>query len=588
MLPDGLKEILDSFSGKSEHEVSEIISKFLKEKEPVISDTDTDLMAEAMAFDFHEDYPTDKSPWGTYYGPMLVMPNEEGKMMESPSIQRVTKDMLDYWSFRSTETRHPLMRARYSDLVWDFTKRVTNTNPDITLAHTVIDSNIAIAQQNLHEYEVQTITKLSRALSLALSINDESRVKAVRDTIIDYEDRIAVDDKPGLWGFSFDLLMKNKKIPLTDEQKNKIIKDLESRLSRISNFSNPDVFDPHGSEYAALRLARYYNKLGEKGNVERVLKLYGGAFLKASESAAAMVGVAWLKKVYDTYLNYGMKADADALNTIIHELGKKSAGEMKTVSHKFSISNQEMEDYLKAMTEGDLEKVFSRIAIRFIQNKKEIVNQIHDIAKEAVLQSLFSITIVDNEGRPVAKVGSIEEDLDGRVVHQLTQNMGISSIFLRYVIEKLKKDRGINETHVLEHLYKSPIFAMDKRKLFEIGLKAFFNDDYPVAIHILIPQVEDTIRNLVKLTGGTIYKVGRHGGLMLRNFEELLRDERVSSVFDENVILYFRTLFSDQRGWNIRNTVCHGISPIDTFNSQVADRIFHALLVLAFVREKKE
>ncbi len=588
MLPDSLKEKIDSFSGKSEYEIADIIKIYLKEETVADLDSNTALLAESMAFDFYENIPSEKSSWGTYYGPMWVMPNAEGVMMESPSIQRVNQEILDYWKFRSTEATHHLMRARYADLVWDFTKRVANTNPDVSLSHTVIDSNIIIAQQNLHEYEVQTITKLARALSLALSINDEDRVKAVRDAIIDYEDRIAVDEKPGLWGFSYDLLIENKKIPLTDEQKNKIITDLESRLARISNSSNTDVFNPHASESASLRLSRYYNKLGDKGNVERVLKLYGGAFLKASESAAAMVGVAWLKRVYDTYLKYGMKADADALNTIIHELGKKSAGEMKTISHDFSISKQEMDDYLNAMTTGTLEDVFNRIAIRFLQSKEELIEQIHNIAKEAVLQALFTMTVVDHEGRPVSQIGSIEDDMDGRVVHQLSQNIGFSSVFLRHVIEKLKSDRNLKVDDVIEHLYKSPIFSFDKKGILEVGLKAYFDDGFLVAIHLLIPQVEDVLRNLVKMTGGPIYKVGRHGGLMLKNFEELLRDERVIEVLNSDVTLYFRTLFSDQRGLNVRNNVCHGLSPIETFGPAIADRILHALLVLALVKENKE
>jgi len=75
---------------------------------------------------------------------------------------------------------------------------------------------------------------------------------------------------------------------------------------------------------------------------------------------------------------------------------------------------------------------------------------------------------------------------------------------------------------------------------------------------------------------------------MLKNFEELLRDERVTGVLSSDVTLYFRTLFSDQRGLNVRNNVCHGLSPIETFGPAIADRIFHALLVLALVKEKKE
>jgi hypothetical protein len=56
----------------------------------------------------------------------------------------------------------------------------------------------------------------------------------------------------------------------------------------------------------------------------------------------------------------------------------------------------------------------------------------------------------------------------------------------------------------------------------------------------------------------------------------------------ENVAHYFRVLFTDQRGWNIRNDVCHGITPLAGFSPQMMDRIFHALLVLALLRAQEE
>jgi hypothetical protein len=55
----------------------------------------------------------------------------------------------------------------------------------------------------------------------------------------------------------------------------------------------------------------------------------------------------------------------------------------------------------------------------------------------------------------------------------------------------------------------------------------------------------------------------------------------------ENVVHYLRVLFTDQRGWNIRNDVCHGITAVAAFSSQLTDRIFHALLVLALLRERE-
>ena len=72
----------------------------------------------------------------------------------------------------------------------------------------------------------------------------------------------------------------------------------------------------------------------------------------------------------------------------------------------------------------------------------------------------------------------------------------------------------------------------------------------------------------------------------MRAFDDLLRDERVESCIGTDSTFYFRMLLTDQRGWNMRNEVCHGISPSGAFNNSTADRIFHVILCLALIREK--
>ena len=75
---------------------------------------------------------------------------------------------------------------------------------------------------------------------------------------------------------------------------------------------------------------------------------------------------------------------------------------------------------------------------------------------------------------------------------------------------------------------------------------------------------------------------------MLKTLDDLLREETVVKVLGENVVHYFRVLFTDRRGWNLRNDVCHGITSLAAFSPQMTDRIFHALLVLALLRESEE
>jgi hypothetical protein len=140
-------------------------------------------------------------------------------------------------------------------------------------------------------------------------------------------------------------------------------------------------------------------------------------------------------------------------------------------------------------------------------------------------------------------------------------------------------------------LYESPIFEENRKDLIKKGIEEYLNGNYIVALHILIPQIEAAIRNLEEKTGGSIFKQSRYGGFNYKTLEDMLWDDNIKNVFGilgEDVTLYFRTLFSDARGWNLRNNICHGISNPETLNAAAADRAFHSLLCLSLIRETSE
>ncbi|ELX8347117.1 DUF4209 domain-containing protein, partial [Enterobacter hormaechei] len=137
-------------------------------------------------------------------------------------------------------------------------------------------------------------------------------------------------------------------------------------------------------------------------------------------------------------------------------------------------------------------------------------------------------------------------------------------------------------------IFESPIFEESKRELIHAGLLSYLDKKYISAIHILTPQTEAAIRNLVELTGGATLKKNRQQGLQLRTLDDLLRDKIVEVCMGTDTTFYFRALLTDQRGWNIRNDVCHGISPSSRFNHSTADRIIHTLLCLSQVRENEK
>lgn len=542
------------------------------------------LLAEAMAFGFLAAYSDETTGWGTYYGPMAVLQAKDGSVLESPSLRLVTREMIEYWINRSQTAVHPILRARYADLVWDFQKMVTGQAPHYSLAQTVVDANVEVAQRQCYAPQVYVIDKLRRALALALGLNDRERVGTVVDAIIAYEDAVAVDSKPGLWGFAFDLLFDNDKVELSDSQRRKLVDDLEARLARAFELDDETAVDQWLVEAAARRLAMHYRKAGSQEDMRRVLNLLADAFLAASSTGTALQAVAWLQQVHSILREYGVGDLEGRVIQEIREAEKRTGPEMKVVSHTVEISTDEIDRYVSEITAGGLADSLVRVAADYIPKRDELETQLRELASAAPLVYLIPSSLQDSSGRQVAQVGPLEEDLEGHTVMQFSKNMGFEALFLRRVFEKLSQLHSGLSQELADHILLSPLFLDERRPMIEAGLGAFLDGDHMEAVHLLVPQIEHAIRVLLELAGGSSLRPDHNGTLTYRLLHDMLRDPLLARVLRDDLAFYLRVLLVDNRGWNLRNRISHGLCEVSEFSPQMSDRIVHVLLCLALVR----
>lgn len=549
--------------------------------------SDIDFISEIIAFDLTPDYEAKKGSWGFYYGPKYLYTNKDGSTSEYPSLSSIDAQMINYWTKRIENTNNPIMRARYADLVWEFSKHITGESPSHKIAQEVVDNNILIVKEKLYKYKNWAITKLERALNVALTIRDNSRIECVKETIIETEDRIAEDDKPGLWGFSFDLLLDNKKIKLKDEEIEKIINDLENRVSRLRM---QDEADPWAVEAAAIRLARYYQKNNKREEVIRVMKEVEKEYIKKGEDASPIQVQAWMENLHELFLQFQMNKEAEGIRKKLNELGPQVIENLSTISHSMEISEQEINDFVNLFLSDDIYKDIAIISYKFVPKKDQIEQQVLELSEASPLSFFITKSLLGEDGRTVAKIGSLEEDFEGNIIQQITQNLNVQIFFLNKVLDKFFEHHSLDSEKLLRILMESPIFNEDKKELLQKGIEMYFNEDYIAAIHILIPQIEAAFRRLINLSGGVTLKPSKnYGGFRVKLFGEILSDPIIEEVFSEDHKLYFKVLFVDPRGLNLRNNVSHSLNSVNTFNKANANLLIHVLFNLSLVRyvEKK-
>ncbi|MGH7241036.1 MAG: DUF4209 domain-containing protein [Candidatus Saccharimonadales bacterium] len=565
---------LETVKGVWEFDLASRIYALVGEDEAFQSDLA--WQAEVLAFRFREASRIQDEENGSHYLPVT-----------GGDVGQVSSAMVDYWVGRASETMNPLLKARYAGLAWEFGKTKLRMPIDHKVAITQIEALLEISKSDLHDEHINTIDKLLLALEVACSLNAKDLIEKTKLALLEYEARIGEDKYPGLWGFSFDALIRNKKAALSEEERAKLIADLEGRFGRLILPNDSGIPDHWGAEHAASRLADYYRSTGDLVNMKRVVRSLGAAWGAASSQAEPQLASAWLEHMHSVYESYGLQEEADHLLKQLRLLAPRVLESMKKIEQRVEIPPEEYEALLQRMVEGGLEKSLLRLTVRFYPKQKAVKEFLEKASAAAPLSSLLTKQLIATDGHVTAVIGPAQDDIDGNIVDGVCRLLQFEAPFLAHVMMKLQETYNLNSASIVGHLLKSPTFRVEREEFLKKGLDAYFSDDYMNCIHVLVPQIEEAVRHLLEKCGGAVLKSNRSGGYDLRTLDDLLRDKDIIKALGEDIAIYLRILLTDRRGWNMRNTICHGMLSIEEVGRPIADRLIHSLMCLALVREEQ-
>lgn len=535
--------------------------------------------AEWIAFRFREQkYSGNQNP-SRYYKPVMTVPNEDGLEEEFPSVDMITVDSIHYWTGRADYTKHPVLAARYAGLVYEFSFQVTGSKVSFAIAKKYVESLLAIIDQQLYKIPVYAITKAARALEVSLLYRNQELIQKSKISILSLEKRIAVDDKPGLWGFSYELLVNGKKSIATEVEEQVIIEDLEQRFSRMI------MADSWCAECAARLLMGYYHQKKAPEHIKRILISLEKSYIEAKAGRSSFQVAHDTELLYQFYRQYQLNEEAEVFLQRLREVSKSTDSDMKRIGTEVKISQEKIDQYVELiLADADLEVVASRIAEFCTPQVNQIKNELDAMAKQAPLMYKVSLQLVDKKGRRIATIGPLEEDREGRLVKHYGDAIRIGTIGLHYILDEAVQREVLSTHEFIKLMKQSCVIDPNRYPLLEKAVNAYLQKDYVVFMHIMIPQFEEAIRNLIEKNNG-IVMVQKGDAYNLKTFDHLLSDDIVTNVFGEDRALFFKAIFTDRRGWNLRNQLAHGMMDYEHMtNKQNSDTILHAFLCLAFVR----
>lgn len=539
-----------------------------------------EVEAEIIAFYLKES--SEKTGLGYHFSSVITYQNDKGEIFDSV-ISELNQELINYWEKRIKQTNNPILKSRYSGLVFEFKYPITKEKTNREIAEIYIKSMIEIVKKRLCKYNFQLIMKIERALNISIKYNFEELVEILKKEIINLEEEIIDTETIPYSGFSLEFIAKNKKFNFSNDDEKYLLEKLTSYYFKLVN--KKDV-DPQKLEKLAISLADYYRKNNNPKLVKEIILNLGKSLQKYEKKLNILQKTYRLEYIIETYRNYGFINESNEILTKLEKLSSKTPQELTKFEQKVEIPKEEMDEYINYFTTGNPEEILYRIAFNFIPKKDEVIDRINKLSKEAPFSYLFKKQLIDDKGIVMAKIGSLEEDFEGNIIQEISNSLTYQKIVIRFIFDKIRNNNLVKKEDIIDFLSKSPIFSKDNLKIIDAGLDSYFNGDLISAINNVVPQIEALIRNLFKIIGKSTLKINDYEGFHYKGLGDLLREDIFSEIFGEDVYKYFIVLLADSRGWNIRNRISHGLFRENLFNHDIADRLVHVLLILGCLREK--
>lgn len=274
----------------------------------------------------------------------------------------------------------------------------------------------------------------------------------------------------------------------------------------------------------------------------------------------------------------GTEAERKSILRRIDEIEKKMVSEMPVFSTKKDDSGT-VKQLIKQLEILDKEEALCYFALFIPLPERSKVEESVRRSADSPFSGLFPIGILGKDGKSIAKSRPIKKSGDEIDLAALQDSMEkntaefmgyFSQIMIMNTLNYISSKFEVEEKDIQKIVENSIIVPEDRRGAYVKGIMAGFSGDYLTALCLLVPQVENSVRELAVECGEPVYNLNEDGIEELKTMHAVLELEGIKECLDEDFLLALKTIFCSKFGFNMRNNIAHGLFSDKQFQSYQA------------------
>ena len=317
---------------------------------------------------------------------------------------------------------------------------------------------------------------------------------------------------------------------------------------------------------AAARLAA-----GETYVVQAEKRMTGNAPSALAAATLLISGIEALRRAGAS------TARVDELRRTLGEYQQGSQAEMKTFSAGVDISGamDSAREYVKG--ENLLEALFKLALGYSLTDLEELKNTVVKMTQDHPLTHLFGTSIIDGKGRVIKQRGGLlnagkdereallEEEMFSHA-SQFMWSLRVSS-YIDPARLQIFNDHHPTFEDLAAVVSNNPFVPPGHEGNFLRGIHAGFHGDFLVAAHLLVPQIENSLRHALELHGVDVSNLKSDGTQPVKILGAIFDAKETRQIFGDALCFELRGCLIEKSGFDFRNRLSHGfVSEADCFS----------------------
>ena len=273
----------------------------------------------------------------------------------------------------------------------------------------------------------------------------------------------------------------------------------------------------------------------------------------------------------------GMQDRANELHKRLLDYEKQSLGEFKPITVEIDL--HEPREKARELVKGKTltEALLTLASMDSSPKISDLRNTVQEAIKNHPLLHLAPSFRVNDEGkviehRPRMHAGGTDETEAVLRSEMLSQAAFSQRVYAQTIVEparlQILLEHSVRIEDLLPIVWNKPFISEGREYIYAKGLHAGLTGDFLVAAHLLIPQLESSIRYLLTQWGVIPSSLDSEGIQAEYTLSKIIYFPEMKEILGEDITFDLQGLLVEPAGSNIRNLMAHGLIAHDQFFSE--------------------